>query len=185
MKNKSAVQCAYGLFSCCCFYNTCVSAVTLPWADEEQIRNLTWRQSESSDQACLVWVSENIYDPEWARRQFSLLLLLCLCSSWQRPSETSPSQVWRNCAPALSVTQNGAVSAGPCLSCSPQWSPYDNVWPLRHSRLKHCAGFHQSPLWQRQMVQSSTFTSIPAGMIVVPAKQFGPFLQMGQHCSGS
>lgn len=24
------------------------------------------------------------------------------------------------------------------------------------------------------MVQSSTFTSIPAGMIVVPAKQFGP-----------
>lgn len=53
-------------------------------------------------------------------------------------------------------------------------SLYDDDWPLRHSRRKHCAGFHQSPLWQRQMVQSSTFTSIPAGMIVVPAKQFGP-----------
>lgn len=54
-------------------------------------------------------------------------------------------------------------------------SLYD--WPLRHSRRRHCAGFHQSPLWQRQMVQSSTFTSIPAGMIVVPAKQFGPVTQ--------
>lgn len=53
-------------------------------------------------------------------------------------------------------------------------SLYDKAWPLRHSRRKHCACFHQSPLWQRQMVQSSTFTSIPAGMIVVPAKQFGP-----------
>jgi len=43
-----------------------------------------------------------------------------------------------------------------------------------HSRLEHCAGFHQSPLWQWQMLQSSTFTSMPAGIIVVPAKQFGP-----------
>lgn len=43
-----------------------------------------------------------------------------------------------------------------------------------HSRLEHCAGFHQSPLWQWQMLQSSTFTSMPAGMMVVPAKQLGP-----------
>lgn len=68
----------------------------------------------------------------------------------------------------------------PCRSPSPSLplfvtvSLYDKAWPLRHSRRKHCACFHQSPLWQRQMVQSSTFTSIPAGMIVVPAKQFGP-----------
>ena len=82
----------------------------------------------------------------------------------------------RNCAPALSIIQNGAVGRAlpELFHRPPVESLYDNVWPLRHSRRKHCAGFHQSPLWQRQMVQSSTFTSIPAGMIVVPAKQFGP-----------
>lgn len=31
------------------------------------------------------------------------------------------------------------------------------------------------------MVQSSTFTSIPAGMIVVPAKQFGPAAWEGEE----
>lgn len=31
------------------------------------------------------------------------------------------------------------------------------------------------------MVQSSTFTSIPAGMIVVPAKQFGPAAWEGRE----
>lgn len=43
-----------------------------------------------------------------------------------------------------------------------------------HSRFEHWAGFHQSPLWQWQMLHSSTFTSMPAGIMVVPAKQFGP-----------
>lgn len=96
-----------------------------------------------------------------------------------------------NCAPAPSVTPTCCGRQGffspelhlhppPCRSPSPSLplsvavSLYDKAWPLRHSRRKHCACFHQSPLWQRQMVQSSTFTSIPAGMIVVPAKQFGP-----------
>lgn len=81
-----------------------------------------------------------------------------------------------NCAPALSIIQNGAVGRAlpELFHRPPVESLYDSDWPLRHSRRKHCAGFHQSPLWQRQMVQSSTFTSIPAGMIVVPAKQFGP-----------
>lgn len=50
-----------------------------------------------------------------------------------------------------------------------------------HSRLEHCAGFHQSPLWQWQMLQSSTFTSMPAGIIVVPAKQFGPAKTHGSN----
>lgn len=50
-----------------------------------------------------------------------------------------------------------------------------------HSRLEHCAGFHQSPLWQWQMLQSSTFTSMPAGMMVVPAKQLGPAETRGRN----
>lgn len=50
-----------------------------------------------------------------------------------------------------------------------------------HSRLEHCAGFHQSPLWQWQMLQSSTFTSMPAGIIVVPAKQLGPEETQGSN----
>lgn len=115
------------------------------------------------------------------------LLCVCVCLSVQYVPCISVcpaiSVCQRNCAPA---NQSLAVMrwAVPCsdsraahrtvsLPSAPEGF-YDAAWPLRHSRRKHCAGFHQSPLWHRQMVQSSTFTSMPAGMIVVPAKQFGP-----------
>lgn len=104
-----------------------------------------------------------------------------------------------NCAPAPSVTPTCRGGQDYFAWASPPSPPagvlvlsslflvsvslYDKAWPLRHSRRKHCACFHQSPLWQRQMVQSSTFTSIPAGMIVVPAKQFGP-VALGREGGG-
>lgn len=108
---------------------------------------------------------------------------VCQWSLWEHLSDSAQSQVALElCSCSVNHTnccsRQGLAWASPP---SPLESLYDNAWPLRHSRRKHCACFHQSPLWQRQMVQSSTFTSIPAGMIVVPAKQFGPAAWEGEE----
>lgn len=66
-----------------------------------------------------------------------------------------------------------AIASSPRNSSSVGDFSYTVCLPW-HSRFEHWAGFHQSPLWQWQMLHSSTFTSMPAGIIVVPAKQFGP-----------
>ncbi len=112
---------------------------------------------------------------------------LCVCLSVQHVPCISAcpaiSVFQRSCAPAnqsfsvirwaVPCSDSHAAHRTVSLPSAPEGF-YVAAWPLRHSRRKHCAGFHQSPLWHRQMVQSSTFTSMPAGMIVVPAKQFGP-----------
>ncbi len=116
-----------------------------------------------------------------------LWVCLCVCLSVQYVPCISAcpaiSVFQRSCAPAnqsfsvirwaVPCSDSRAAHRTVSLPSAPEGF-YVAAWPLRHSRRKHCAGFHQSPLWHRQMVQSSTFTSMPAGMIVVPAKQFGP-----------
>ncbi len=100
-------------------------------------------------------------------------MYLSMSSYLSLPEELCSCQSVPRCHKVVPCSDSRAAHRTVSLPSAPEGF-YDAAWPLRHSRRKHCAGFHQSPLWHRQMVQSSTFTSMPAGMIVVPAKQFGP-----------
>lgn len=99
-----------------------------------------------------------------APSQGLLVTLLQLAGGWTRGQHRSRSFVTITVIAITTITMSGLLGRERCYRACLPW----------HSRLEHCAGFHQSPLWQWQMLQSSTFTSMPAGIIVVPAKQLGP-----------